>query len=98
VSDLTDKEMAKYRAKFSREELKPTDDKLKAEAAGAAQTLAHVWDGEVQVLVAMTRRDSNIVAWAVAGTQDRERLLAILRRIWDSSSIMNVLLHGEGKK
>lgn len=77
-----------YIQSLPREMRQPTNDRLKKESGEASNILAHVWDGEVVTLVAMVRRDSREVAWAVTGVRDREHLLMVLDQIRDSSTFM----------
>lgn len=73
--------------------LQPTDDVLRRETAEAVNVLTNVWDGDVEVLVLMVRKDSNRVFWAISPAVDlRERLRRLLKEVWESSSHMDMLL------
>lgn len=93
---MTDDQMKAYKSQFTREQLAPTADRLKTEAAAAAGTLAHVWDGEVEVLVAMRRKGDKQVQWATTA-QDRESVIDMARKIYDSSQFMKFIIKRDGK-
>ena len=88
---MNDEQMKQYKAQFTKEQLLPTPDRLKEECRGAAGTLGHVWDGEVEVLVAMRRKGDKQVQWATT-VQDRESIIDMTRKIFDSSAFMKFLI------
>lgn len=76
-----------------RRDVQPTDEVLTREAAEAVNVLTHVWDGEVEVTVIMSRRNSGNAFWATS-CDGNERLRSFLTAVKKASYLARSLVRG----
>lgn len=73
-------------------DVKPTDDKLKQDAASLCQQYVNYWlPGEVEITVILSRADAPNCAYATT-THNRERLKAQLKQVEETSTIQSMLI------
>lgn len=72
--------------------IKPTDQKLKEDAASLAMQYVQFWlPGEVEITVLLSRPGASQIAYATSA-QTRERLLHTLAEVQKQSALMGVMV------